>query len=492
MVTRCMPLFMAAPEALHVVAAIGGFTALLAGSIAVTQTDLKRVLAYSTVSQLGYMFLSLGTGSALGIIAGMFHLFTHAFFKALLFLGAGSVMHAMGGIIDMRRFGGLRRLMPYTYWTFLIGCLALSGVFPFAGFWSKDSIIGSVHDKVHSIEHELEHRHEPLLAAALTDHAGHSAEQQHVASPLAQWSDNQLNNYATAYTWLYWSAVFAAFLTALYTFRAFFLTFHGEEHIPHEAGHHAHESPSLMTVPLVVLAVCASVIGILIAAFGIPTGNWGANWLADFIGRAPSLAAGTIAATKTAPEFHLSVAGLSTVVALAGILLAMYLYMGEQSEARALKRFFDWEGLSRLTDPQWVVNLQRVRCIGATTRYLRKLQLGWLVTAVGYLLGLVSLILAAPLLIGNFVTPYRLSLHKFYFDEIYDVLVVWPLRILSAILYWIDRWIVDGLVSFAGRIAPAGGYLMRSLQMGQVQFYALAMVLGTLILVAARMLWAAG
>ena len=146
MVARCTPLFMASAgtpwftiggspvTAQMVVAAIGGFTALLAGMIAITQTDLKRVLAYSTISQLGYMFLGLGTGSLLGIVAGMFHLFTHAFFKALLFLGAGSVMHAMGGVIDMRRFGGLRRLMPITCWTFLIGCLALAGLFPVRRF----------------------------------------------------------------------------------------------------------------------------------------------------------------------------------------------------------------------------------------------------------------------------------------------------------------------------------------------------------------------
>ena len=126
---------------------IGGFTALLAALIAVTQTDLKRVLAYSTISQLGYMFLGLGVGTLAGISAGMFHLFTHAFFKALLFLAAGSVMHAMGGVIDMRRFSGLRRLMPTTFWTFWFGCLALSGVFPFAGFWSKDAIIGAVGDR---------------------------------------------------------------------------------------------------------------------------------------------------------------------------------------------------------------------------------------------------------------------------------------------------------------------------------------------------------
>src|SRR5215467_4533538 len=231
MVARCTPLFMAsagsawftiggAPvDAQMVVAVIGGFTAILAGTIAITQNDLKRVLAYSTISQLGYMFLSLGTGTLLGIIAGMFHLFTHAFFKALLFLGSGSVMHAMGGVIDMRRFSGLRRIMPVTCLTFLIGCLALAGFVPFAGFWSKDEILGAVH------------------------HAG-----EHSDAP-------------GFYNMLYWAGMFTAGLTAFYTFRGFFLTFFGEERIPHEAGHHAHESPPAMTVPLMILSVFAAGIG---------------------------------------------------------------------------------------------------------------------------------------------------------------------------------------------------------------------------------------
>ena len=158
MVTRCTPLFTASPAGQLAVAAIGTFTALLAGLIALTQFDLKRVLAYSTISQLGYMFLGLGTGTLAGISAGMFHLFTHAFFKALLFLGAGSVMHAMGNVIDMRQFGGLRKLMPYTFWTFLIGCLALSGIAPLSGFWSKDAILASVHAKAAALEEELAQR----------------------------------------------------------------------------------------------------------------------------------------------------------------------------------------------------------------------------------------------------------------------------------------------------------------------------------------------
>ena len=147
MVVRCTPLFTASPAGQLAVAAVGTFTALLAALIALTQFDLKRVLAYSTISQLGYMFLGLGTGTLAGISAGMFHLFTHAFFKALLFLGAGSVMHAMGNVIDMRQFGGLRKLMPCTFWTFLIGCLALAGIAPLSGFWSKDAILASVHAK---------------------------------------------------------------------------------------------------------------------------------------------------------------------------------------------------------------------------------------------------------------------------------------------------------------------------------------------------------
>src|SRR5262249_12940797 len=153
LVARCTPLFSGAPDAQLVVAGIGGLTALFSALIGLTQTDLKRVLAYSTVSQLGYMFLALGCaigpkGGAVeslvtfGVVAAMFHLFTHAFFKALLFLSAGSVMHSMGGVIDMRKFSGLRKVMPVTHITFLCGALALAGVPIFSGFWSKDETLG--------------------------------------------------------------------------------------------------------------------------------------------------------------------------------------------------------------------------------------------------------------------------------------------------------------------------------------------------------------
>src|SRR5262249_23665952 len=160
MVARCTPLFVRAPDAQLVVGCTGCLTALLGATIALTQNDLKRVLAYSTISQLGYMFLALGsatsavgsTGKAImtatvvaAVTAGMFHLFTHAFFKALLFLSAGSVMHGMGGVIDMRRFGGLRTILPTTHWTFLCGAAALTGFPLLSGFWSKDAIFSAVH-----------------------------------------------------------------------------------------------------------------------------------------------------------------------------------------------------------------------------------------------------------------------------------------------------------------------------------------------------------
>jgi NADH-quinone oxidoreductase subunit L len=390
MVIRCAPLFWAAADAPlfeidgqpidagNVVSIIGGFTALLAGLIAVTQTDLKRILAYSTISQLGYMFLSAGTGTLLGLTAGMFHLFTHAFFKALLFLGAGSVMHAMGGVIDIRYFGGLKKLMPITRWTFLVGCLALAGVFPLAGFWSKDEILAALHDQAHH-----------------ADQAGEAVQ-------------------AALHNGLYWGALFTAFLTAFYTFRAYFITFHGEERIPREAGHHAHESPSSMSIPLIILAVCSVTVGLL---FG-PTHNFAA-----FLGRAPSLRFEPIADTQVEAVFHADIAAISTILAFVGIGLAAFLYLGERTEADKLA------------------------------------------------------VALRPL--------YRLSRGKFFFDEIFAALFVWPLRIVAVLSYVIDRFFIDGLVNLCGKLPGLVGYLLRSLQNGLVQFYALAMVLGVIVLLAA-------
>ncbi|NIP87124.1 MAG: NADH-quinone oxidoreductase subunit L, partial [Planctomycetales bacterium] len=330
MVVRCTPLFFASPHAQCLVAFIGGFTALLAGLIALTQHDLKRVLAYSTVSQLGYMFLALGTGSTMGIVAGMFHLFTHAFFKALLFLGAGSVMHAMGNVIDMRLFGGLRRLLPITCLTFLVGCLALAGIWPFAGFYSKDMILAAVHERAAAGDF--------LLAGQL---------------PL--------------FTLLFWAATFTAFLTAVYTFRAFFRTFFGPPQVPPEAGDHAHESPPVMTIPLLILAGLAALIGWLMEK---------THGFVDFLVLTPSLAFAGLRET-TPVSFHPQIAVTSTLVAVAGIAVAAYFFLGDSRQS------------------------------------------AWVAAALG------------PL--------YRASSAKFLCDEIYAWLIVWPLRGVAWLSSQVDR-----------------------------------------------------
>ncbi len=520
MVARCTPLFMASPEAQLTVACVGGFTALLAGLIALTQYDLKRVLAYSTVSQLGYMFMALGAGTFTGITAGMFHLFTHAFFKALLFLGAGSVMHAMGNVIDMRQFGGLRKRLPITHWTFFVGCLALAGVPPLAGFWSKDTIVAAVHERAHELAHEVEHREhpndsgpghhggEPVHQGAngaihhfaqdgawtqdgttLTSVAWYAEPETAHRSSLDALSKTQLARYASIYQFLYYVALVTAFLTAFYTFRAFYLTFYGEERIPPEAAGHAHESPPLMWVPLVVLSVCAVLAGLAFDQTYLrvdPTHSF-----AEFIAHAPSLAYGAVAATKVPYEFHLLVAGISSAIALSALLIATYLYLGDQREIRWLKSVFDFEMIARNLDVEAVARWSRVGWIEAIHRQASAAHLGWLTSLLGNVVLMIVLVVTTPFLLGRTLSPYNLSQRKFYLDEIYFLVVVLPLRTLGAVCYVVDRWVVDGIVNAIGRLPPRLGALMRPLQLGLVQFYALAMVLAMLILVAAKMIWAA-
>jgi NADH-quinone oxidoreductase subunit L len=308
LIARSMPLVALAPGVQLLIAVTGCATALLSASIAVTQNDLKRVMAYSTVSQLGYMFMALGAGvgdvAQLAVVAGMFHLFTHAFFKALLFLASGSVMHAMGDVIDMRRFGGLRHRLPYTHATFAVGALALAGIFPLAGFFSKDEI---------------------LLALRSASHA---------AAPLG---------WGWAYSLVYWVAILTAFMTAFYTGRAYFLTFWGpeklpspddpeapppepgsghgahephatEEDEPHHEGHEiGHESPPIMTYPLIVLAVCAAFVGLIFGPFHLFEHHLEHTLGFEALGHAEH-------------GFDLATAVFSTIAGLAGILLAYRLY----------------------------------------------------------------------------------------------------------------------------------------------------------------------
>ncbi|MDP2167179.1 MAG: NADH-quinone oxidoreductase subunit L, partial [Thermodesulfovibrionales bacterium] len=239
MVARCNAIFSLSHTAMSVVAVIGAVTALFAATIALVQNDIKRIIAYSTISQLGYMFLACGVGA---YAAGIFHLFTHAFFKALLFLGAGSVLHAMSGELDIQKMGGLRKYMPWTYWTFLIASLSIAGVPGLAGFFSKDEILWRAY-------------------------SGGGVGQ---------------------FVWVL--GTITAVLTAFYSFRAVFVTFHGSFRGTHEQEHHLHESPRSMTLPLVILAVGAVASGwvgippLIGGMFGIEHSDKFGEFLAPVVG----------------------------------------------------------------------------------------------------------------------------------------------------------------------------------------------------------------
>jgi NADH-quinone oxidoreductase subunit L len=278
MVARSHELYDLAPEVLAIVAGIGAATALYAATIGLVQTDIKKVLAYSTISQLGYMFLGVGVAA---YSAGIFHLVTHAFFKALLFLGAGSVIHALHGEQDLRRMGGLKPIMPVTYWTMLAATLAIAGIPPLAGFFSKDEILWRAWDAGH-----------PVL----------------------------------------WAIGFVtAGLTALYMFRLFFLTFHGPFRGTAEQRQHAHESPASMTLPLAVLGVLSVIggwigippaIGQLLG--GVPNGI--ERWLAPVFEGAHGEAAHG-AGSHAVPPAEYALMASSVAVATLGILAAKHLWL---------------------------------------------------------------------------------------------------------------------------------------------------------------------
>ena len=254
MIARAAFLYGHTPITLHVVALIGLFTAVMAATIGMTQNDIKRVYAYSTVSQLGYMFLGVGVGA---YSDGIFHVMTHSFFKALLFLGAGSIIHGIGGEQDLRHMGGLRKYMPITFFTLLAASLAISGVPGFSGFFSKDAILSAAYD------------------------------------------------YAP---WMYWVGVITAGITAFYVFRAFFLVFFGD----YRGHHHPHESPWVMTVPLIVLGVLSVGGGFL----NVP------NWLAPMF---PNVEHG-----------NSLLMGISAAISIIGILIAYYIYILKPATAESI------------------------------------------------------------------------------------------------------------------------------------------------------------
>ncbi len=366
MVARLSPLYVQAPAALEVIATIGAVTAFFAATIALVQADLKKVLAYSTVSQIGYMFLGLGVGA---FSAGIFHLMTHAFFKALLFLAAGSVMHAMSGELNIEKMGGLRSKLPMTATTFLIGALALAGFPGFAAFFSKDMIL----------DQAFEHGHIVNWLLGLT----------------------------------------AAGMTAFYIFRAYFLAFTGASRVEHDKEHHLHESPPVMTAPLVILAVL-SVIG---GWIGLPQGFlWG-----DRFGAYLEPALATLPpAEHGAPAVgtQLALMGGASAVALAGIGLAYVVYGSGAQTAQML--------------------YERLR--GA----------------------------------------YTLLWHKYYVDEIYDALFIRPYVALSR-FFWqvIDSRLIDGAIDGLANFVLSNSGAWRRLQTGNVQSYALMMLVGAIWLIVA-------
>jgi NADH-quinone oxidoreductase subunit L len=399
MVARSYHLFRLTPEASAVVLAVGAFTAILSASIALVQNDIKRVLAYSTVSQLGYMFMACGVGA---YWVAIFHLYTHAFFKALLFLGSGSVIHALGGEQDMRRMGGLKDKIPITYWTMVVGALAISGIPGFAGFFSKDEILWQIY-----------------------------------SSP----QGSRL---------IYAVALLTAGMTAFYMWRLIFMTFHGAPRMDAHTLAHVHESPRVMTVPLVALAAGS----VLAGWIGVPK-LWSflpdsfrlfEHWLAPAVSPAAHVHVAEHA-HEAATEWLLM--AISVAVALAGIAVARHLYVTRPERAAALRQA------------------------------------------------------AGPL--------YTVLANKWYVDEIYDLLFVnglgkgggsalarfdsrivdggvngagWITRLTSALSIWWDTWIVDGAVRLTAFLVKAASFPVRLLHTGSVQAYALVIVLGATVVFA--------
>jgi len=299
MVVRTNAIYQLSPKAMGVVALVGAVTALFAASMGVVQNDIKKVLAYSTVSQLGYMFLACGVGA---FTAGIFHLMTHAFFKGLLFLAAGSVIHAVSGEQDMRKMGALSKKIPITYWTMLIAALAIAGIFPFAGFISKDLILGKAYEK------------DALL-------------------------------WAIGY--------FTAGMTAFYMFRLIFMTFHGTSRVDHEAEHHIHESPKSMLVPLVILAAL-SIVGGWVSWPEIFGGNSHfINFLSTVVAVPHEARIEPLkGASSRLGEIHLML--LSEGLVVLGILFAWYLYVKRTDLPAKIAKTFG--GFDRLVYNKYYVD----------------------------------------------------------------------------------------------------------------------------------------
>jgi NADH-quinone oxidoreductase subunit L len=384
MIGRLNPLFALSPDTMMVIAVIGASTAIFAASIGLAQNDIKRVLAYSTVSQLGYMFLAMGVGA---FSAGIFHLMTHAFFKACLFLGSGSIIHAMHHAYhqahlhddpqDMRNMGGLRKKMPITFVTFLVSTIAISGIPGFSGFFSKDEILW--------------------------------------------WSFASTRGHVL----LWVLGACAAGMTAFYMFRLVFMTFFGEQRTHAKAKDHVHESPLVITLPLMVLGLLAVIGGFV----GIP------HVLGKYMGHIPNYFEGFLAPVfkhtqeihhisahgSTAAEFGLM--GISIGIAVFGIFVAYIMYMKNP----ALPGQF----------------------------------------------------------VGKFTGVWRVVFNKWYVDEIYDALIVNPTKKLGTFCWkGFDVQVVDGIVNGVGKLVNVFSIALRYTQTGFVHNYAMTMAVGVVAMLA--------
>jgi NADH-quinone oxidoreductase subunit L len=382
LVARTSPIFANAPGALIVVGSIGIFTAILAASIAMTQTDIKRVLAYSTLSQLGYMFAALGVGA---FTAAIFHLMTHGFFKGLLFLGSGSVIHAVHEEQDMRRMGGLAKKIPITYTTMLIGALAIAGIPPLAGFFSKDELLSEA--------------------------------------------------FKLGFQWIWAIGLFVALLTAFYMFRLMGLTFWGKSRVDPAVEPHIHESPPVMTWPLILLAIPSIFAGLVL---GLPLG---ASVLSQWL--KPVFEQATVALGHEEAPFQLfGIDGglilASVAVAAIGVGIAWYFFGAEIGRIRLPSR------------PRLV------------TQYAARI----------------------PFL-------YRASLNKWWFDELNDLIFIRFGGRVAAFAWWFDRRVIDDSLNDLAAATIGAGRGIRRIQTGRVQNYALGIAIG-LIVMAGSFLFLAG
>jgi NADH-quinone oxidoreductase subunit L len=412
MVARSNALFVLAPSAMKTVAIIGALTAIFAATIGLVQNDIKRVLAYSTVSQLGYMFLALGVGA---FAAGVFHVFTHAFFKALLFLGSGSVIHALSGEQGIEHMGGLHGKIKTTFGTMLIGTLAIAGIPGFAGFFSKDAILWET------------------------------------------WSRE-----AGAYRYLWYIAFLTALMTSFYMFRLIYLTFFGKPRMSHEVEHHIHESPKSMTVPLVILALCSLGAGYL----GMPHSWGGSNRFEKFLepvfakeaqvfekeGKSSQVRAGAEQVEHTDPlEYVLMFASVGAAVL--GWWLAQRAYKNADKGYK--------EPINEIS-PRFYKTLFR-------KWYVDEIY-DWVFTGrakVGEArLGVLGL--------GEAASKFDSTVIDGTVNG-----AGWITRLSGAISAWWDKWIIDGVgVNGLAILARMASYPMRLLEWGLVQWYALVMVAG--------------